>query len=393
MKKIVSLSFIALGSLVYADMSTQEFLYKDPRIMGMGAANTAVGGYSTSLFYNPAGLINIQKSHGVEVELLGIGVSSSENTKEFVDDLDNAETDQETIDAIKKHAGETYNVTASNYSSVSYHTEDDLAFSVGLLASADVNLLPHAYSGANGLLETHSRVYGGIMLGVAKKYNDIMNGKLTVGLGFKYITQNSYEAGLDEGEVIQHKDDLSTYLQDHYEVENSGFGVDIGLLYEPNILQEWHPSVGLSVMNIGSLDFDDAYGSQPMTINLGLSVSHEVSFLHSFVIAMDYVDLTNAQQARVRNYNPSRSYDQYDSVDIEYDFLQHLRGGVSAGIIDNSWFLATVSAGLYQGAYTAGIDLQLAVVKLQASTYQEQLGSTVGQIEDRRYVLGLGIGW
>jgi hypothetical protein len=393
MKKIISLSTILLGSLLYADISTQEFIYKDPRIMGMGAANTAVGGYSTSVFYNPAGLINIPQSHGVEVELLGITTSVSKNAKKFIDDLDDADTDQETINVVKKHAGETYNITASNYSSVSYHTKNDFAYSIGLLASADINLIPHAYSGANGLLETHSRVYGGIVLGAAKKYENIMNGKLTVGLGFKYIKQNSYEAGLDEGEVIQHQDDLGTYLQDHYEVQHSGFGIDIGLLYEPSMFENIHPTLGMSILNIGTLNFDDVYGAQPMTVNIGAAISPEVKYLHSLVIALDYVDLTNTQQARVRNYNPYRSTDQYDSVDIEYNFLQHLRLGVSAGLVDNSWFMTTLNAGLYQGAYTAGIDLQFTLLKLQLSTYQEQLGSTIGQIEDRRYVIGLGIGW
>ena len=44
-------------------------LYKDPRIMGMGGANVAVGAYSTSVFSNPAGLTNIKKDHGFVVDL------------------------------------------------------------------------------------------------------------------------------------------------------------------------------------------------------------------------------------------------------------------------------------------------------------------------------------
>ena len=393
MKRLLSLSLIALGTLVSADISTQEFLYKDARIMGMGAANTAVGGYSTSLFYNPAGLITIKKSHGYEVEVLGISASASQDMKTFVDDLDNAQTDQETIAVIKQHAGEVYNATVSNYSSLSRHTEDDLAFSIGLLAAVDINLMPHAYGGANGLLETHSRVYGGVFVGGAKKFEQIANGDLTVGVSVKYITQNSYEAGLDEAEVLQHKDDLATYIQDTYEVSNSGFGMDLGLLYEPYILKQWHPKIGLSVMNIGTLNFDDVYGVQPITFNMGISVAPEVSYVDSLVIAVDYVDITNEQQARVRNYNPYRSQDQYDSVSIEYNFMQHFRAGLSLGLFDNKWITTTLNAGLYQGAYTAGIDFQLTLLKLQFSTYQEQLGSTVGQLEDRRYVVGLGLGW
>jgi len=391
MKKILSL--MALSSLIYADMSTQEFLYKDPRIMGMGAANTAVGGYSTAVFYNPAGLINIKKSHGVEVELLGISASSSENTQAFIDDISDA-NDTTIVDTVKKYSGDFFNVTASNYTSFSYHTEDDFTYSIGILASADANFIPHANSGANGLIETHSRVYGGVFIAAANKYENLLPGTLTVGLTAKYIKQNSYEAGLDVGEVVDNNDDLLGYIQDTYEVQNSGFGVDIGVLYSPTFSKEWwNLALGASLMNMGTLDFDDVYGAQPMTLNFGASISPEISWSNSLKIAVDYVDALNAQQARVRNYNPSRSEDQYDNVDIEYDLLQHLRAGVSLGLLDNSWFMMTLNGGLYQGSYTAGIDLQLAVLKLQAATYQEQLGSVIGQIEDRRYVLGLGIGW
>ncbi|UCN00282.1 hypothetical protein LCX93_12275 [Sulfurimonas sp. SWIR-19] len=95
----------------------------------------------------------------------------------------------------------------------------------------------------------------------------------------------------------------------------------------------------------------------------------------------------------MRNYNPYRSQDQYDNANIEYELLQHLRIGASLGLVDNSWFMMTLNGGLYKGSYTAGFDMQLAIFKLQAATYQEQLGSTIGQIEDRRYMLVVGIGW
>jgi hypothetical protein len=110
-------------------------------------------------------------------------------------------------------------------------------------------------------------------------------------------------------------------------------------------------------------------------------------------LAVDYVDILNAQQARVRNYNPYRAQDQYDSVDIAFDPMQHIRAGVSVGLFDNSWAMMTLNGGLYQGAYTAGLDMQLTLLKIQLATYQEQLGAEVGQIEDRRYVVGIGLGW
>ena len=398
MKKIIPLSLIALSSMLYADMSTQEFLYKDPRIMSMGGANTAVGGYSSSIFNNPAGIIKIKKSHGIEAELLGLTVSGSQDFKSFADDLSNSK-DSEIIDTVSKYSGEVFNATVSNYTSFSYHAQNDIAYSFGLLASADANFIPHTGSGANGLIESHSRVYGGLFLASASKYgglsssflNGALNGALTIGVTAKYVQQKSYEAGLDAGEVTDHKDDIGKYLQDSYEVDNSGFGIDVGALYEFSN-KKWNPAVGLSVMNIGTLDFN-AYGAQPLSVNMGASISPEISWSNSLKFSIDYIDLFNSQQARIRNYNPYRAQDQYDNADIGYDVMNHVRMGASLGLLDNSWFLATLNAGLYKGAYTAGLDMQLTLVKLQIATYQEQLGAALGQLEDRRYVVGLGIGW
>jgi len=398
MKKLLPLSLIAFSTLIYADMSTQEFLYKDPRIMGMGGANTAVGGYSTSIFSNPAGIIKIKKSHGIEAEILGLSVSASEKFQQFADDLSNSE-DNEIINTLNKYSGDAFNATVSNYTSFSYHAENDIAYSFGLLAAGDINFLPHTNSGANGVLESHSRAYGGIFLASATKYHGLsssflggaLDGDLTIGVSAKYIKQKSYEAGLDLGEVTEHKDDIVKYLQDTYEVDNSGFAFDIGTLYEFNN-KVWNPAVGLSVMNIGSLDFD-AYGAQPLCVNLGASISPEISWSNSLKFSVDYTDLLNSQQARIRNYNPDRAQDQYDNADIGYDVMNHLRMGASLGLFDNSFIMTTLNAGLYKGAYTAGIDFQLTLLKLQFATYQEQLGSTLGQLEDRRYVVGLGLGW
>ncbi len=393
MKKLLPLSLLAFSSVLYADFAQAEFLYKDPRVLGMGSANTAVGGYSTALFYNPAGLINIKKSHGLEVELLGMSVAASEKTADFVKDLDDNNT--QTEDVLKKYSGEAFNITASNYTSVSYHTENDLAWSVGLLASGDLNFMPHSNGGANGLLEAHGRVYGGVMLGAAQELDKLfpavgeyIPGSLTVGLGAKFISQSSFDANLDVAEVDAHKDDMDTYLQDNYEVKNSGFAVDLGVLYSPMPDNFLNPTIGVSVMNLGTLDFENAYGASPTTVNFGVSVSPSLAFV-DFKIALDYVDAFGAQQALV--FDSAKQ--EYAEQDITYEALRHLRAGVSAQLVDNSYVTLTLNGGLYQGAYTAGLDLQLLVLKLQAATYQEQLGGELGQLEDRRYVLGLGIGW
>ena len=390
MKKYI-LPLAALSTLAYADMSVQEFVYKDPRIMGAGGANTAIGGYSTAVFYNPAGLINIKKSHGVEIELLGLSVTGSKKIQDFIEDVDNSD-ETDIVDTIKKYSGKTFNANVSNYTSASYHGDNTYAFSIGVLGSTDINMIPHANDGINGLLEVHGRAYGGVVLGGAKELQTPY-GAVVIGLSGKYITQKSYDAALTEPEIVLNKDDLATYLQDNYEKSNSGFGVDLGVLYKLPVAKEWQPTIGLSVLNAGSLNFGGVYGSVPMTVNAGVSVTKEIPIFNRIMIGVDYVDILGAKQALVRHVNPVDYYDQYKTIDANEDIMNSLRAGITLDMFDNSWVMGTLSAGWYQDDYTAGIDLQLTILKIQAATYRENVGTADNIIEDRRYVVGLGIGW
>lgn len=393
MKKIVTLSLITATSLM-AMYGEHAYLYKDPRIMGMGGANVAVGSYSTSVFSNPAGLTNIEKDHGFVVDLLGIGVSASKSAADFTQDIQDAidtEEDAEVANILKEYSGEHFHVGVDNYTSISKNS-DAFAWSVGLLAAADVNFMPHAQGSASGgVLQTSSRVYGGIVLGVAKPY-DTEIGLLDVGVGVKYISQMSYEGVLGVSELLEdgEDNDLADTLQEKYEKESSAIGVDIGVMYHPFSDSYWNPAFGLSIMNIG-MEMDKNYGYQPITVNVGASVTPEVPFLDKLVLAVDYVDLLNAN--KVRTYKFSETDEAIYSDYEEEDYMKRLRLGVSATLLDTWAFSTTLNAGMYQGAYTAGVNLELFFLKLNAATYEEQIGTGDVDIADRRYMVQLGIGW
>ena len=394
MKKTLLFSLCSASALM-AGYSEHAYLYKDARIMGMGGANVAVGGYSTSVFHNPAGILNIKKSHGLEVELLGLGVQASSGIQDFVDDIDTADGDTQAVsDVLKKYSGDHFNIGLSNYSSVT-NNGDSFAWSVGVLAAVDGNFIAHGNGGANALLETHSRGYGGLVAAVASSFENVGPGTLDVGIGVKYISQQSYEGGIGVSEIVDNQDDLGTYMQDKYERKSSGYGIDLGLNYKFFPESSWHPAVGISILNIGNMKMDNNYGKQPMTVNLGASVSPEVAFLEHFILAVDYVDLLNANETRFYNFTQSAGVvTSVTHQDFEEaDFMKRLRLGVSAGLFDNSWFMMTLNGGLYQGNYTFGIDLQATLIKLGFATYAEEIGPKTGDLTDRRYMVNLGIGW
>jgi len=389
-KKIISIALLGATTSLMALGAEHAYLYKDARIMGMGGANVAVGGYSTSVFSNPAGLAGIEKDHGFVVDLLGMGISASEKTSGFISDIDDAETDKELTDILQKYAGEHFNVSVDNYTAVSKNS-DAFAWSIGLLAASDVNFQAHPNGSSNGgILATTSRVYGGVVLGVAKPY-ETDYGRLDIGVGLKYITQKSYEGSLGISQLLDDTVDISDKLQEKYEKESSGFGIDIGVTYYPFTDSFWNPAFGLSVLNIGSMDMDDNFGGQPMTVNVGACVTPEVVFIDKLVLAIDYVDMFNANITRIYDYSNSNNitYTDYEESDI----MKRIRLGASACLVDSSYFSTTLKVGMYQAAYTAGLDMELTVIKLSFATYEEQVGTGDVDIPDRRYMAQIGIGW
>lgn len=390
MKKIISLALLGATTSLMAMYAEHAYLYKDPRIMGMGGANVAVGGYSTSVFSNPAGLAKLKKENGLYVDIIGLGVSASgDSIQDVVDDLDEAETDSENIEVISKNSGKNFHIGADQYMSVSKNS-DAFAWSVGLLGAADVNLMLHG-NGGSGLVETSSRAYWGVNFGIAKPYATKF-GTLDVGLNVKMVSQKSYEGTLTVSDLLDDDEDVSDKMQDKYETSSSGFGLDIGAVLHPFESSSLNPAFGISVLNIGSMDMDDSYGGQPLTVNIGASISPEVKWIEHFIVAVDYVDLFNANTYRMYNYNAvddSVTYSDYEEADI----MKRLRLGVSLGLIDSTFFSTTLNMGLYQGAYTAGLDLELTLLKLNFATYEEQMGTGSVDIADRRYMVKLGIGW
>jgi len=397
MKKILSMALLGATTSLFGLYAEHASLYKDPRIMGMGGANVAVGGYSSSVFSNPAGLAQLKKDHGIIVDLLAIGTNVSPDGQAFVDDLNDVETDTDKnpsantdlTKVLRKYSGEPFHIAVNNYTSISKNS-DAFAWSIGLLAATEFNFMPHSDGGSQGLLATSSRGYGGVVVGVAKPYM-LEIGRLDVGMSVKYISMQSYEGTLDITDLLVDGDeDIGDILQDKYEEKNSGVGVDIGVNYHPFPDGFWNMAFGVSVMNIGSIDMDDQYGGQPMTVNVGASISPEVKYISHFTLAVDYVDLLEANKLRMYDISSDEvTYEDYD----ESDLMKRVRLGVSLGLVDTQFLSTTLNAGLYQGTYTAGLDLQLTLLKLNVATYEEQLGTGSIDISDRRYMAQLAISW
>ena len=376
---LTGLAALSVNSIQATELS---YLYKDQRIMAMGGANVAAGGYSSSLFSNPAGIAKVSNNQGVIIELLGVQASVSKDARAFVSDLNDAidsENTDKIDDVLANYSGESTHADISNYSSIT-NNHGQFAWSLGLLNAVDANLTSN-----DNQLEIQARSYGGITGAMASTFQASRLGNLSLGLGLKVIAQKSYEDVITSDDLIG--DDISEQIADDFQSDGTAMSVDIGAIYQYNTYMK--PSLGVSVLNIGELDFDNHYGSQPMTVNFGASIQPNLIFAKKTVIAIDYVDAFNA--------NETKSYDTSNTNIVNFisnnDISDRIRLGASALLYDNIWSSLELAAGLYQGAYTAGFTFTAGIFRLGFTTYEDQVNSQLSTQADRRYILSTGIVW
>ena len=374
----------AFSSLLTAATYEYPTLYKDARIMGMGGANIALGGEAASLFYNPAGLSGMDPEEGLEFEILNFNGAFSSNSFAMIGDLGSAADEIAMIQAFESYYGENNHITVNDYSSLSYRG-DNIAWSVGVLAGAQLNFQAHALSAASGILELNGLVAGGLISGLS--YD--LNSDLHIGLGLKVIQGYSLAADLTYGEVtnLSAAADPITYLTDTFGSAISATTIDAGVIYDLDDLlpmgDTLRPSVGISLTNIGGTDLG-GYGFIPTSVNLGFAIRPDIPFLSDWAIAVDYIDVFNGLYAD-NNEDGIADYDK--------SFSKRFRIGARASLLHNSIIQLTGSTGLYNAAFTAALEMRFLFMTMVASTYAEEIGAYAGQNLDRRYQVSFNMGF
>jgi len=374
MLRFIVLIFIALTQIQAFVYETYP-LYRDSRFMRMGGANVGLGGSGTSVFSNPAGLSKMRVEDGAEVKLINLSVSTNSDAIELIQDgLDVQDIDDENeqtlaaIDVIDKHLGENNHFEVSNFSYIAKKLKNkNINFSIGALTSLNLDFVAHRGFATNGVIDIQGLIVGGIVAGMSYVYTN----KIAFGGGVKYLKYGSMQENFTIGKLLEHKDDLDTYLQDEALKDGYSLVFDLGTMYKlKNGIQ-----VGFSALNLGGIGKKDHITYIPETYNLGLGYikKYKKKFLKELRAGIDYVDLTN-------EYNRD-------------DKMENLRGGLELLIWNNTLTTFSTSVGFYKGEYTAGFSARLTVVEISFTTYAEEVGHYLGQQTDRRYLVNVTIGW
>ena len=371
MKKFSLVILLILIFTLEANPFTLEFpvLYRDPRIMSMGGVNVAIGGYSSSIFYNPAGLSNINPESGFEVDLIGANLSYSKDGLSFYNEMTTASATgnpQEVNRVLDKYRGKDLFVELNSFPSISRNF-GRLAFAVGLVGVARMNAMVHQGLGPSGLVT----INGGYIFGPAIGISMSPNSRLSLGGSIKTLKTKWMNEDLSAVDLINSDGNLENYMK-----EDNSTTVDIGLIFRPPYLVAgFKPSIGISYTNIGSIRAGDSLFIPP-TVNGGVSLSKKFSrsFLNSLIFGLDITDIGGA-------------------FPQDKDLGKRVNLGFEVGFYRSKLFDLIFRAGSHQGYLTGGIELRALILRLTFATYGEEIGAYSGQQESRRYMISAFVSW
>ena len=351
------------------------YVYKSPRVQGMGGADTAVGGHPGALFSNPAGLVAMRP--GWHITPVAISAGTTRRMNRFVSDLDerlDIEDSDEQRDALTEltasYRGRNLHGQLSVLPQLSWQGalrgDRRLAFSLGWLGSARLDARTHQGFGEDGVISVDGRTLSGPVAGAA-----LGQGDWRLGVAAKELRRHRLARRYSVRELVDIAQSSERGFSDDF-VSGRDHSVDLGLQYRLSRRYFWRPRVAVCAKDLGGLDFGEA-GTIPETVDVGFAV-HPPAWgqLESVTLSAEYADVLHR-------------------IGYDDDHLKRTRLGIRWQLRRQRFTELAFSAGLYQGAPTLGVDARLWPVRMSLATYAEEQGAFAGQDPERRYVLGMAL--
>lgn len=351
--------FFLLGSaaLAHADQLSFDTLYRSPHYLGHGDAGVAVADDLEAIFYNPAGIASGKGLYKGTV-LLSPTLEASAQAKDlarqvFVEGENNADT-------LRHYLGKNIHFGLSNASALIFRRA-----ALGVLVNTQTDLMIAKTAEARGV-ESVSATLAANRVATFSVADSFWNERFQVGSTIKYILRNEAKV---EANIIDAANISDQLAADKAGQDRQGIGVDLGLMYK-------HPSapwrLGLHMENAGTTYLrateSEAHPRRlPQIVTLG--------WAYEMAAKMDTLRIL----ADVRDIAGS----------TEKSAVKRLHLGAEMSVAR----IIGLNAGLNQGYPTAGIYLNLYVLRCDIGTYTQEIGSAAGLRPDQRYYFRLMAGF
>lgn len=409
MRKLV-LSLLILSIAAFAAKGP---VHKSIRAYSMGNAHIAVVDDKEAIYYNYAGLNQINRLGNYEMRPetgyypdnyidMRLNFGSAGGLSKFLDAYHTAMHfadlySEAHADAVEKGV-QTYDAFMDSLA-VRQDLADELnSFDnklLNMLIKFDAELAVHNFGGAIWVEGTASPyIDGGLLLplaGMDTFYIDAVaqlggafgiTDNFMVGAGFKIVSRTETDAltiGVENYQTVF--DTLQNRLQDDVSFTDIGYAVDFGVLWQ--FAREFR--FGASVRDI----FFNELNGKTIVPNIGVGLNYSPRFF-------------NRNTAYARKMNIACDFDDILNDERNYKPFSHLNFGMELEQVLIAWpgyenayrALKLRLAGGFKGGYpTAGIGVEvLRFFELNLATWGEELGYYTGQNEQRHYMLEFSIG-
>lgn len=212
--------------------------------------------------------------------------------------------------------------------------------------------------------------------------------EISVGAGFKIAKRskmNAITVDVTNYSTIQDTltDRFDDATDDFFEARTISFGMDLGVLYQLNR----EVRLGASLRDI----YFKSLAGDSFTPNFTIGVNYSPRFMNKnhaffgrkFNIACDFTDM----------FNSDRNYKFFNHLNFGFELEQNLLSMTS--YINEARFLAIRLAAGFRGGYpSAGVSLEvLKVFTLELATWGEERGYYTGQDEERIYMAEISLGF
>lgn len=357
-------------------------LYQSPRALGMGNAFVAVANDYSALFYNPAGLAQLEEND------LNMSFDLSGSLK-FVDLLNDIDTAQATVGSDSdKQAAMT--AVLEKYYGERFGVRLGLPQAIWARPGWAIGVIPMDFTMRTSIHNSvgpsvNATVYADTT--VAYGYSDIVKGfeygKLNWGITGKVVHRGYFSRNINFIELaadpnLVSDNDLSSGLT---------ADADVGFLWKPTIPEEGFfslleftkPTFGLVVRNIAELGFQSSgmlgkdNNTKPeklyRTIDLGSRWEYPSFWIFGGRGVMDFRDILHPQ----------------------YNFIKGLHLGFEFDWTVSSWWKGQYRFGFSQGYLTAGLSAMFTIFNLDVVTYAEDMGTEATPIENRYYMVRMSL--